>query len=83
MRGQSRTRQTLSDACEPMNLEDWFVETQGKKVTSLHMIITETEIDRSSANGDSRIEINEESRSRKRRSGTPTAKKCGRETSRD
>ena len=31
VRGQSRTRQTLSDACEPMNLEDWFVETQGKK----------------------------------------------------
>ena len=24
MRGQSRTRQTLSDAQEPMNLEDWF-----------------------------------------------------------
>ena len=40
MRGQSRTRQTLSDAREPMNLEDWFGDP-GHMVIRSHVMITE------------------------------------------
>ena len=43
MRGQSQTRQTLSDAREPMNLEDWFGNC-GHMVIGSHVIITGTKL---------------------------------------
>ena len=43
MRSRSRTRQTLSDAWEPMNLEDWFGDP-GHTFTRSHVMITETKL---------------------------------------
>ena len=41
VRDQSRTRQTLSDAWGPMNLEDWFGNPGHRR---LHTAIAETEL---------------------------------------
>ena len=41
MRGHSPTRQTLSDAWEPMNLEDWLGDP-GHVMIGSHLTITET-----------------------------------------
>ena len=43
VRGHGRTRQTLSDAWEPMNLEDWLGDP-GQMMTGSHVTITETKL---------------------------------------
>ena len=61
VRGHSWVRQTLSDAWEPMNLEDWFGDPVAM-VTRSHVTITE-KIGKSSANDETRIEVDEEGHS--------------------
>ena len=62
VRGHGRTRQTLSDAWEPMNLEDWLGDP-GQMMTGSHVTITETKLARRWQINLPRIEVDEEGHS--------------------
>ena len=81
VRGRSWIRQTLSDAREPMTLEDGFGDL-GPMATRSHVMITETKLASRLTNDEPRLEIDEDGHSWRRRNWISDAKKCGRETSR-
>ena len=56
VRGHSRTRQTLSGAGEPKNLNNWFGGL-GPMATWSRVMITATKLGKSVANDDPRIEV--------------------------
>ena len=61
VRNKSRTRQTLSDVQEPMNLENWFGDPANGDLVACDDY--KNKIGRTSAQGRSRIEVDKESHS--------------------